>query len=266
MQHANTSYTPHHRARIIELHEAEFSTVLNAPLYREVQRRLLNGLAAGEWSPGDALPAESTLAKRFRISIGTLRKAVDDLVTDGILVRQQGRGTFVARHNRDHLMFYFFHVVHEDGHKEYPRVTLLSFEKVRAEKDAQLHLGVAEGERLVRVHNLLELSGARVILDDIRIPAARFPGLTEKQFRSRPSTIYNLYQDSFGVSVVRTAERLRATLADAESARVLGIAKGTPLLKIRRVAYTYHDVPVELRYSLVNTDRYEYFSDLRRGL
>src|SRR5262249_3239462 len=119
--------------------------------------------------------------------------------------------------------------------------------------------------RLIRIRNLLSLSGNPVILDDIRIAARRFPGLTEARFRNRPGTIYNLYQDAFGTTVVRTDERLRATLAGAEAARLLGVAKGAPLLEIRRVAYTYHDAPVELRHSLVNTDHHEYFSELRRG-
>jgi GntR family transcriptional regulator len=245
--------------------ELENGAMVAAPLYREVRRRLLDNLATGAWAPGDALPAEGALARQFNVSIGTLRKAVDELVADGMLVRQQGRGTFVARHNRDRLLFYFFHVVAEDGHKEYPRVTLLGFERTRADADTALHLGMREGERVLRIRNVLELSGRPVILDDIRVPAARFPGLTERKFRTRTSTIYNLYQDSFGISVVRTAERLRAGVADATAARLLGVPRGQPLLRIRRVAYSYHDDPVELRYSLVDTAHHEYYSELRRG-
>src|SRR5947209_5874021 len=77
------------------MEELANGSMLAAPLYREVRRRLLDSLAGGVWAPGDALPPESELAKRYTVSIGTLRKAVDELVADGILVRQQGRGTFV---------------------------------------------------------------------------------------------------------------------------------------------------------------------------
>jgi GntR family transcriptional regulator len=236
-----------------------------APLYLEVRRRLLDRLAAGEWAPGDALPPETALAQEFEVSIGTLRKAVDDLVAEGMLVRQQGRGTFVSRHSRDRFLFYFFHIVREDGTKEMPSVTLHSFEKALADPDSARRLEIEKGERLIRIRNLLSLSGKPVILDDIRIAARRFPGLTEARFRNRPGTIYNLYQDAFGTTVVRTDERLRATLASGEAARLLGVEKGAPLLEIRRVAYTYRDAPVELRHSLVNTDRHEYSSELARS-
>ena len=110
--------------------------------------------------------------------------------------------------------------------------------------------------------DVLRLDGIPVIVDDVTLPAARFPGLTQAAFRDRPSTIYNLYQDAFGVSVVRTRERVRATLADAASARLLRLEAGAPLLSIRRVALTYEDAPVEYRVSLVNTARHEYWAEI----
>jgi GntR family transcriptional regulator len=202
-------------------------------------------LTRGEWKPGEAIPAERRLSERFGISIGTVRKAIDELVDENLLIRQQGRGTFVASHNRDRLLFYFFHVVAEAGPKEYPEVRLLQFVKGNADRVAAERLALAPGQAVFRIRNLLRLGGKPVIVDDIVLPAARFPGLDEPQFRDRPSTIYNLYQNAFGVSVVRTSERLRATLADADSAGLLDVGKHAPLLQIRRVALTYNDVPVE---------------------
>ena len=101
-----------------------------------------------------------------------------------------------------------------------------------------------------------------VIVDDIALPALRFAGLTERQFRERRSTIYNLYQESFGISVVKTRERLRARAADAASGALLDVTRATPLLQIRRVALTYRDRPVEYRVSLVNTQRHEYWAEI----
>ena len=237
---------------------------LAAPLYREVKRQMMTALAGGEWRPGEAIPAERRLAERYGISIGTVRKAIDELVAENILIRQQGRGTFVASHNRDRLLFYFFHVVPHDGPKEYPVVRLLAFSRGKADKAAADSLGGALGDPVFRIRNLLSLSGEPVMVDDITVCAARFPGLTERAFRDRPSTIYNLYQDAFGISVVRTVERLRATLADAEIASLLHLAPAAPLLQIRRIALTYDDLPVELRVSQVNTARHEYLSELKR--
>ena len=109
---------------------------------------------------------------------------------------------------------------------------------------------------------MLSLGGAPIILDDIALPVARYPGLTERQFRARTSTIYNLYQEAFGISVVKTSERLRAILADADAAALLALPAGAPLLQIRRVALTYNDDPVEYRVSRVNTARHEYWADI----
>jgi len=238
---------------------------LAGPLYKDVKRQMMELLACGEWKPGEAIPAERRLSERFGISIGTVRKAIDELVAENILIRQQGRGTFVASHNRDRLLFYFFHVVAEEGPKQYPEVRLLQFARGKADRIAADRLGTDPGDRVFRIRNLLRLGGTPVIVDDIVLPAARFPGLTGKQFRDRPSTIYNLYQEAFGVSVVRTSERLRATLADAGTAALLGVQRNAPLLQIRRVALTYNEVPVEYRVSLVNTAHYEYWNELGRS-
>jgi len=235
---------------------------LSTPLYKEVKRQMMHGLTRGDWKPGEAIPSERRLSERYGISIGTVRKAIDELCAENLLIRQQGRGTYVASHNRDRMLFYFFHVVPEAGPKAYPDVRLLSFARGKADKAEAERLAIGAGDAVLRIRNVLELAGDPIIIDDITVPVARFPGLTEKQFRARTSTIYNLYQEAFGVSVVKTSERLRATLADADAATVLAVAPGAPLLQIRRVAYTYHDDPVEYRVSRVNTERHEYWADI----
>jgi len=234
----------------------------DVPLYKDVKRRLTQALTRGEWKPGAAIPAERELAARFGASIGTVRKAVDELAAENILIRQQGRGTFVARHTRERELFYFLHVVPQRGTKRYPDVELLSFARGKADRAGAQALGIAPGEPVFRIRNVLRLDGAPVIVDDIALPAARFPGLTHAGFRDRRSTIYDLYQDAFGVSVVRTRERVRTALADDASARLLDIDVGAPLLAIRRVALTYEDAPVEYRVSLVNTARHEYWAEI----
>ncbi len=125
--------------------------------------------------------------------------------------------------------------------------------------------GIKAGSKVFRVKNVLRLAGEPIIFDTIVIPQAMFPKLTAARFKGRPNTIYHLYQSEYGITVVRSAERLRARLANAESAGVLDIKVRAPLLEIRRVALTFNDVPVEFRRSLVNTEHYEYFSDLAKS-
>jgi GntR family transcriptional regulator len=240
-------------------------TPASGPLYKEVLAALTRGLAAGDWAPGDALPSETKLADRFGVSIGTIRKAVDELVAEGVLVRQQGRGTFVATHGPRRLLFHFFHIVPEGGEKQQPEPELLAFARERADAETARGLAIAPGDRVFRIRNLLRLSGRPVVLDDIVIPQALFPDLSEKIFRDRDTTIYALYQSRYGINVVRAAERLRARAADRATAKLLGVDPGSPLLEINRTALTYHDRPVELRRSLVNTAHHEYFSDLGKA-
>ncbi|RPI44955.1 MAG: GntR family transcriptional regulator [Betaproteobacteria bacterium] len=232
------------------------------PLYKEVKLRITRGLMDGEWRPGEAIPSEARLAERFHVSVGTVRKAIDELVAEKILLRQQGRGTFVAAHTLDRTLFYFFHLVGKDGRKETPETEMLAFTRGRADVSEASGLGIARSERVFRIRNLLRLSADPVVIDDIVIPAHLFPDLDEEVFGRREGTIYGLYQARYGINVIRIAERLSATLADADTGKLLDVPVGTPLLRIARIAYTYHGRPVELRHSLVDTTQHEYLSDL----
>ena len=238
--------------------------VPSSPLYRRVVARLTEKLAAGEWKPGDAIPSESRLAEQFVVSVGTIRKAIDELVAGKILVRQQGRGTFIATHSEDRFLYHFFHVVARDVIKRFPTVQTLSFRRARADTMATERLRIARGARVIRIQNLLRIEDRPVVLDDITLPVELFPDLNKDVFTNRLGTIYHLYQERYAINVVRAVERLRAVLADVSAARALGVRAGTPLLEINRTAYTYRDQPVEIRRSLVNTERHEYLSDFGR--
>ncbi len=234
------------------------------PLYRVVKRSLLRSIEGGSVAPGEALPSESELARGYGVSVGTLRRAVDDLVAEHILVRRQGRGTFVATHNSDRFLFQFFHVERSDGLREPPEVELVSFERTRLEEEAAAALVRQPGEPALEVQNRLRLQGRAVVFDRLVVPAALFRGLTEKRWRERPSTIYHLYQTEFGITVVRALERLRAVAADRSAARVLGVAPGLPVLQVRRVAIGLGGQPVEWRISTVLTSQHDYVNLLSR--
>ncbi len=237
-----------------------------APLYKEVKRLLTASIAEGEWQAGATLPSETRLAQRFSVSIGTVRKAIDELVAERIVTRHQGRGTFVASHGANRLMFHFFHVVPRgERTREYPETRTLAFRRARAEPAEAAMLRITASEPVFRVRNLLSLAGKPVILDDLVLPQTLYPDLSEKILAQRDNTIYHLYQTRYGVNVLRTSERLSATLADAGTAKLLELKKGAPLLEINRVALSYHNAPVELRRSLVDTREHEYLSDLGRA-
>ena len=242
-------------------------TTLDAarPLNEAVRARLVEAIAEEEWRPGEAIPTEHELGRLFGVAIGTVRKAVDALVASGVLVRRQGSGTYVTAHDGRRLLFHFFHIVPREAEKAYPEVRTLSFARSRAEPAEAKALGVAPLEKVIRIRNVLSIGGEAVIVDDIVLPALHFPGLSERIFVARDNTIYHLYQSRFGINVVGTDERLRAVTAPADVAAILGVAPGAPLLEIRRVAHTFRERPVELRFSRVNTARHDYHNTLGKG-
>jgi len=241
------------------------NVALTNPLYRRVRIALTRHLAAGIWKPGEAIPSETLLAREFAVSIGTIRKAVDELVAGNILVRQQGRGTFVAMHTEDRTLFYFFHIARKDDIKELPVHELLLFRKDKAEAEEAQRLGVGRGTPTLRINNVLKLGGRPVIFDDIVVPAALFRGLDENTYRSRESTIYALYQARYHINVIRISERLSAAIPSATVAAILGMPAKTPALVIKRVAFTYNDTPVEYRVSWLDSREHEYLSDVWKG-
>ncbi len=234
------------------------------PLYRVVKRSLLGAIESGRCPPGQALPSETLIAAAMGVSIGTLRRAVDELAAEHILVRRQGRGTFVATHHPSRFLFQFFHVERADGLREAPRVDLVSFERVRATDEAAQALNLRPGDAVIQIENRLQLQGRAVIYDRLTLPATLFKGLTEKRFRERPGTIYQLYQSDYAITVVRALERARACGADRHTVRVLGLAPGEPVLQVLRTALTFGDRPVEHRVSTLDTTHHDYVQLLSR--
>jgi GntR family transcriptional regulator len=242
------------------------------PLYRQVKRELQRVVESGRYGPGDTLPSESVIARGLGVSIGTLRKAVDELVHEHVLVRRQGKGTFVALHNDDRYLFQFFHVepreefpvADELREREYPQVECVSFVRGRADEGEAAALRIKPGDPVVRIDNRLSLAGRPIVHDRLVVAAQTFKGLNEKRFLERPSTVYNLYQTDHGITVLRARERARATAAGRETARILGVAQGQPVLEVHRVALTFGDRPVEYRVSTINTASHDYVSLLSK--
>lgn len=238
---------------------------LGSPLYQEVKRQLIDSLRGGEWKPNEVIPSEKQLAARYGVSIGTVRKAVDEMVAEKLLVRHQGRGTFVVSHSNQRQFFYFFRIVGADGARHVPTVELLQFARTRADATQAARLGVLPGARLICFVNRLSIAGVPAVIDEIAVAEATFPELTQQSLRERPNTIYHFYQERYGVSVVRIEEQISAVTADAFQAETLGVAPSAPLLLIKRVAYTFRDQPVEYRNSYVNTKDHVYVCESGRA-
>ena len=242
---------------------------LFSPLYRQIAGLITRSLQAGEWKPGDAIPSELDLAARYKVSQGTVRKAIDDLAASNLLVRRQGKGTFVATHAEEQTQFRFLRLAPDAvpgapkaGEREPLSRRFIDCRRQRAPAEVARAIGLRGGEPALQVRRLLYFRGRPVVLDDIWLPAALFKGLTSTRLSAYQGPMYGLFETEFGVRMVRAEERIRAVAADANAAALLELAPAAPLLLVERVAFTYGDRPVELRRGLYDTRTHHYRNQL----
>jgi GntR family transcriptional regulator len=244
----------------------ETATPSFLPLYEQIKQLILHALSDGEWQPGEAIPSEMELARHYQVSQGTVRKALDELVMDNILVRRQGKGTFVATHADDGTTYRFLRLMSLGGEQAYPHSEFIEFSRGKADAQVAKRLGLPPGSALAILRRVLKFSGEPVVYDDIRLPAALLKGISiamiEDHVNAHKGTLYSLYETQYQIRIISAHERIRATLADAISAPLLGVRVGAPLLAIERVAFTYGNQPVEWRMSYVNTAQCYYFDEL----
>jgi GntR family transcriptional regulator len=232
------------------------------PLYEQIKILLTQSLVAGEWKPGEAIPSELELAARYRVSQGTVRKAIDELAGENIVVRRQGKGTFVASHNEPSYQYRFLRVIPDTGEKPHPHNLFFGLERGKAHGESARALGLKPGTPTLAFKRVMSFGGRPVILDEIVLAATRFPGLTLAELEDFAGSVYSFYESVFGVRMIRAEERLRAVPADSLAAAHLKVAAGTPLLCVDRIAFTYGDEPVEWRRGLCVTDGFSYFNEL----
>lgn len=234
-----------------------------APLYLQIKALLEERLDAREWRPGEAIPSEIELARRFGVSQGTARKAVDALAADNLVVRRQGKGTFVATHTEERAsLFRFLRIRPNAGKAIAPASRLLDVRRSKATADVARLLALKVGDSVLVLRRVLDYDGAPIVLDEITLPAALFRGLTKARYDAYRGSMYAFFESQFGVRMLKAQEKIRAVPADPTTAAILGLVPGTPLLAVDRVTLTYGDRPVEVRRGLCATATFHYLNEL----
>jgi GntR family transcriptional regulator len=241
---------------------AKSSGAVFSPLYRQIKQLLLDALAAGEWKPGDAIPSEFELAARFQVSQGTMRKAIDELAAENLLVRRQGRGTFVATHHEPRAQFRFLRMVPDQGEPAAAESRFLDCRRMKPPAEIASLLGLRSNDAVIYVRRLLVFSGQPLVLDDIWLPASLFKGLSAERLAEYRGPLYGLFESEFDTRMIRAEEHIKAIAADEDAAQLLGVAPGTALLLVDRTSYTYGDRPVEVRRGRCVTASHHYRNTL----
>jgi len=233
-----------------------------SPLYQQIKGLITQSLVSGEWKPGEIIPSEVELAARYKVSQGTVRKAIDELAAENLLVRRQGKGTFVATHNEERAQFRFLRLLADDG-AEHPHVSkLLECRRLRASAEIARQLDLKPADPVVLIRRLLQFDGESTVLDEIWLPGGVFRGLTIERLAEYKGPLYAMFETEFGTRMIRATEKIRAVAAEPSVADLLKVPAGFPLLSVERVSYTYGDRPVEVRRGWYVTTGYYYQNDL----
>lgn len=234
-----------------------------SPLYQQIKTLLIRSLQAGEWRPGEAIPSEVELAARYKVSQGTVRKAIDEMAAENLLVRRQGKGTFVATHAEEQVQYRFLRLTPDSAQDAGPVTRdVLDCKRMRAPADVVRALELKSGDTVVLVRRVLNFAGRPVVLDEIWLPGHLFKGLSAERLAEYRGPMYGFFESEYGVRMIRAEEKIRAIGADDVVAKILHVSPGSPLLSVERLSRTYDDKPVELRFGLYQTDAHHYRNEL----
>lgn len=233
------------------------------PAYFKLQKKLLQEIETGQWDPGSSIPPERRLADIHKVSIGTVKKAVLNLVNEGYLYRVQGSGTFVTGTNlrRESLRYYRF--LDSFGGKEAKiKIQFLELSKIDGLKPINQYLKIRQNQSLFRLKRIFLSGKKRIIYTVSYMPMKMFPKLDEfpkHKFERVP--IFISLEQNYGLPTIFNRELFGAVLADKEVSRLLEIKEKNPLLVIEMLAYTYKEKPYEYRVSYCLSDTKRVFRD-----
>ena len=245
--------------------ESPAATPAFSPLYQQIKGLILQSLQASEWKPGESIPSEMELAARYRVSQGTVRKAIDELASGHLLIRKQGKGTFVATHAEHQVQYRFLKLVPDQGdlNTEGPaQREIVDCKRLRASAEIARALALRSGDTVLQVRRVLSFANTPTILEDLWLPGTPFKGMTAERLADYHGPMYALFETEFGVRMVRAEEKIRAVLPDKAQRELLQLPPNTPLLSVERIAYTYNNTPMELRRGFYRTDTHHYRNDL----
>lgn len=233
---------------------------IDIPLYAQIREALREDLARME--PGQAILPEGDLQSRFDVSRITVRKAVDDLVTEGLLVRQQGRGTFVQRPKLTHelnMITSWTEQLLAAGFAS--RTVHLETEEIDPPKRIAVSLALRPEEQVFALRRLRMVSEEPLTLMLNYLPSRLVPGLGEKM--AKHESLYEVLEKDYGLIAARAVDVVETRTATDEEAKRLRIEHWAPLLCVTRVSYLEDGRPLEVGLAISRGDRYRYRVELR---
>jgi GntR family transcriptional regulator len=227
------------------------------PLYHQVRTGVENFLRSGQLKPGDVIPAEQYLCSQFGVSRGTVRMAIGELVKEGLLRREQGKGTFIASPRFEKSLLGYFRFTQKDSSEDIvPESRIIEITKADPPVAISKALGLSLRERVFKIKRIRTVNGNPFIYQVSVFPEKLFPGLQEIDCNA-PS-LYTFITERYGIHITEVEEYLTADLPDYETQRLLGLKRESPIIVIERKAFSFNERAIEVRRSVGRADRYHY--------
>lgn len=241
------------------------------PLFEQASSTLERLIHEGRWKPGEMLPNEIELAAQFGVSQGTMRRALKRLVDTGVLIRHQGRGTFVTDMSTHEDVVYnrYIRLMPDDPERDdaSPEIAkLVVFECVVAPLEITSALELPAGTKVIHARRILSTTSGPVTIDDLWANAEVFSQLTAQNLmHHEEKMLYAFYQRACGVTITRSEDQIKAVMLPERLCQEAGIDQPLPVIEVRRVSFTLGDRPVELRIQHSLTERYHYSFSLQQA-
>lgn len=233
------------------------------PRYQQLRDDLVSRIAAGEWVPEQAIPTEAELSQAHQVSTGTVRKAIDLLVADGVLTRNQGKGTFVRRPRFNSSLFRFFRFKSHDGEPVRPTARVLRREVVKPVEEIRSTLAMKATEKAIHLSRVRLIDGQTVLSEEIWLPKGRFEPLATLPLEDFEDLLYPLYERLCRQIVASATEVLNVEQATAADTSLLGIPTGSPIILVHRVASDFAGSPFEWRSTRGAAATFQYQVEIR---
>lgn len=230
------------------------------PLYIQIAEGLLNRIESGELSPGDRLPSERELSDMLSVNRLTLRRALQILESQGLIIRRQGDGTYVAETKFERhagKLVPFTRGMQRRGYS--PSAKVLTFDQMPAEAAIARELNLLVGAPVYYIHRLRFINHEPVLLEKVTLPFHHVPKL--ERFNLEERSLYEIFETEYGISICSARQSLEPVIATEYEAEVLGIRLGAPLMLERRIGFDQNDQPIEHARDLYRGDRFRFITE-----
>ena len=232
------------------------------PLYQRLRNQIASEIAQNIWHPGEAISTEAELATRYQISVGTVRRAIDVLVLDGLIERRNGSGMFVRRPDFNTSFIRFTRVWGSAGDRRVPQSFIYKAETLPGSLTVTSALNLPDGATVIKLLRLRTFEERSIIYEEIWLNEARF-NKTLTVIGEQPRLLYPIYENLCGAVVARAEEIITIDVANETDIRLLGIETGASIVSVERLSLGYDDQPIELRYSRSPAADFHYKVELR---